>query len=225
MFLIIDGFWASGKSILKSLLDGHPKLKVSPGQEAVFSAFARNRNLLKKLSYKDLNIIRKILSDSYYYDLERYHLNNHSTVDWKFNVKLNFYQFESYWTKRVSKLKNWNTAKIIEIIHTSLIKHFYDITYNKANRSLKVFMEDNNFESHLFYLENFKNSKLILISRDFGDVIASMLNRRKKNNIYHTDKFDKISNFDYLVYKKFLCFKNEDNKVISRKLRKKFGLY
>ena len=86
MFLIIDGFWASGKSILKSLLDGHPKLKVSPGQEGVFSAFARNRNLLKKLSYKDLNIIRKILSDSYYYDLERYHLNNHSTVDWKFNV-------------------------------------------------------------------------------------------------------------------------------------------
>ena len=222
MFLLIDGFWASGKSILKSLLDGHPKLKVSPGQEAVFSAFARNKKLLKKLSYKDLSIIRKILSDSYYYDLERYHLNNHSTVDWKFHVKLNFYQFETYWTKKVSELKNWNAIKIIEIIHTSLIKNFYNITYYKSNKSLKVFMEDNNFESHFFYLKNFKDSKLILISRDFGDVIASMINRKKKSNIYHTDKFDEINNFNYLIHKKFLSFKNENNKIIAKTLKKKF---
>ena len=51
-------------------------------------------------------------------------------------------------------------------------------------------MEDNNFKSHFFYLKNFKDSKLILIQRDFGDVVA-LVNRNKNNRIVHTDHFDR----------------------------------
>ena len=132
MFLLIDGFWASGKSVLKSLLDGHPDLRVSPGQEAIFSSFYRNRKEFKKLSYKDLSIIRKILSESYYYDLEKYYLGKHLTVDWSFKVNLDFYKFELFWTKKINDLKKWNVINIIRIIHTSLIKSYYNIDYSKS---------------------------------------------------------------------------------------------
>ena len=222
MFLLIDGFWASGKSVLKSLLDGHPDLRVSPGQEAIFSSFYRNRKEFKKLSYKDLSIIRKILSESYYYDLEKYYLGKHLTVDWSFKVNLDFYKFELFWTKKINDLKKWNVINIIRIIHTSLIKSYYNIDYSKANKVMKVFMEDNNFKSHFFYLKNFKDSKLILINRDFGDVTASMINRTKNNRIIHTYNFDKINNYNYLINKKLLCFKNEENKKISKILKSRF---
>ena len=222
MFLLIDGFWASGKSVLKSFLDGHPNLKVSPGQEAIFSSFYRNQNQFKNFSYKEISVIRKIISDSYYYDIEKYHFGNNKTVDWSFKVNLNFYEFEKFWTEKINKLHKWNKNKIIEIIHTSLIKYYYQINYSNAKKSIKVFMEDNNFESHYFYLKNFKKSKLILIQRDFGDVIASMVNRKKNKNIYHTRDFDKINNFDNLIKKKLLCFKNEENKKISKFLKLKF---
>ena len=222
MFLLIDGFWASGKSVLKSLLDGHPNLKVSPGQEAIFSSFYRNQNKFKYFSYKDLSVIRKIISSSYYYDLERYHFKNHLTVDWSFKVNLNFYEFEKFWAQKVNRLHKWKSKEILEIIHTSLIKYYYNISYIEAKNSIKVFMEDNNFSSHKFYLENFKNSKLILIDRDFGDVIASMINRKKDKKIYHTNNFDKINNYNYLVNKKLLCFKNEENKKIAKNLKSKF---
>jgi hypothetical protein len=222
MFLLIDGFWASGKSVLKSLLDGHPDLKVSPSQEAIFSSFYRNRKNFKKLSYKDLSFIRKILSESYYYDLEKYNSGKHLTVDWGFKVNLDFYKFELFWTKQINDLKRWEFTDIIRIIHTSLIKCYYNIDYSKAKKVIKVFMEDNNFESHFFYLNNFKNSKLILLNRDFGDVIASMINRRKNSKIIHTDNFNKINNYDYLINQKLLCFKNEENKKISNYLKSKF---
>ena len=83
-------------------------------------------------------------------------------------------------------------------------------------------MEDNNFKSHFFYLKNFKDSKLILIQRDFGDVVASMINRNKNNRIVHTDHFDTMNTYNYLINKKLLCFKNEENKKISKLLKVRF---
>jgi hypothetical protein len=47
MFILIDGFWGSGKSLLRSYLDGHTQLFVSPLQESLFSSFFRNKKKKK----------------------------------------------------------------------------------------------------------------------------------------------------------------------------------
>ena len=43
MIILIDGFWGSGKTVLRSLLDGHKDLYVSPSQESILSTFYRNQ--------------------------------------------------------------------------------------------------------------------------------------------------------------------------------------
>ena len=43
MIILIDGFWGSGKTTIRYLLDGHSELKVSPSQESIISAFERNK--------------------------------------------------------------------------------------------------------------------------------------------------------------------------------------
>ena len=65
MLILIDGFWGSGKTVLRSLLDGHSELKVSPSQESIVSSFERNHKKSKFFNYKDLRLIREFLVDSY----------------------------------------------------------------------------------------------------------------------------------------------------------------
>ena len=63
MLILIDGFWGSGKTILRSLLDGHEELKVSPSQECIISSFCRNKKLflqIKKLDKALLELQSKL---------------------------------------------------------------------------------------------------------------------------------------------------------------------
>jgi hypothetical protein len=172
------------------------------------------------LNYKDLAIVRKILSDSYYYDLEKYNYENLRTVDFNLKLHFKFYRLEQFWLKKIKSLKKWEFKKLLDIILTSIIKYFYNISYKKAQRIKKVFIEDNNFSCHNFFLKNFNKSKLIIIERDMGGITSSLISRKKTKNIYHTHNFDKINSFSYLINKKLFCFKNEENKNISKKLIK-----
>ena len=69
-FLFIGGAKASGKSVIRGLLDGHPQLFVSIFHEQIFqSLYENDSNLLKK---KDIQQIRNLLaSKGDYYQLER----------------------------------------------------------------------------------------------------------------------------------------------------------
>ena len=71
MLILVDGFAGSGKTILRSLLDGHDELLVSPSQECLISSFHRNFKKSKFFIYKDISLLRKYLIDSYYYNLEK----------------------------------------------------------------------------------------------------------------------------------------------------------
>ena len=52
-FLLIGGSKASGKSLIRGMLDGHPELFVSPFHEIIFQALYENDNELLNLEKID----------------------------------------------------------------------------------------------------------------------------------------------------------------------------
>lgn len=222
MFILIDGFWGSGKTVLRSLLDGHKDLYVSPSQESIFSSFYRNINKSNFFLYKDVRLIREYLIDSYYYNLEYENHNGFPDSDFKKKkINFNFYKFEEFWIKELCKKKKWNNKIILEIIYSSIIKFFYDTKKLPLNEK-KVFIEDNAFYSHKFYLETFPDAKLIITERTTSDLIASLVNRKVNTKDYYTDGY-KNYNFNYLVRKKNYPLTINENYKITRKLKEKFS--
>ena len=114
MLVLLDGFWGSGKSMVKMLLNGHPNIRVSPIQESIVSSFYRNRKLFKYFKYKDVRVIRNILADSYYYDLQRLKFKN-----------FNFYAFEKDLFHSISHLKIWKPNILIILIYKKIIIHLF----------------------------------------------------------------------------------------------------
>ena len=156
MMILIDGFWGSGKTTLRYLLDGHSKLKVSPSQESIISAFERNKDKAKYYSYKDIRLIREFLATSYYYNLELE--SSEGYLDHDINRKtllFDFYEFEKYWINKLRNIDQWDNEKIIDTIYSSVIKFYYK-TENFPLYDKKVTVEDNNFACHEFFLKEMK---------------------------------------------------------------------
>tara|TARA_Y100000590_G_C15678356_1_gene998845 strand:- start:881 stop:1891 length:1011 start_codon:yes stop_codon:yes gene_type:complete len=221
MIILIDGFWGSGKTVLRSLLDGHSELKVSPSQESIVSSFHRNLKKSKYLKYKDLRVIREYLVNSHYYSLEQESYKGYVDSDiTKDKIKFNFSEFENFWTEKLLKCDVWTNTEIINLIHNSIIKFFYNLD-NYPSDEKKVFMEDNNFNSHKFFLEEVPNSKLIVVKNSASDILASLVNRKTIKDDYRTDLYNSY-NFNNLVRKYFFPIKISENIKITNKLKKDF---
>tara|TARA_Y100000816_G_C26074758_1_gene565632 strand:+ start:668 stop:1606 length:939 start_codon:yes stop_codon:yes gene_type:complete len=184
MLILIDGFWGSGKSMIKILLNGHPDLLVSPVQESIVSSFHNNKNLFKYLKYKDIRIIRKILADSFYYDLQR--------LKYK---RFDFNKFDNDLFKSIEKLKSWNIKILIELIYKKISFHLY-----KKNKQKIVFLENNSPKCYAFFIKNFPKSKIIYVKRDIDGIISSLIKRKINKKDSFTDDY-KNFNFNYLVNK------------------------
>lgn len=221
MIILIDGFWASGKTVLRSLLDGHSKLKVSPSQESIISSFQRNSKKSIFFVTKDIRLIREYLIDSYYYNLEHEAKVGYLSSDLKKKkINFDFYEFEKYWTGKLRNIDKWNNEKIINTIYSSVIKFYYK-TKDFPLNDKKVFVEDNNFSCHKFFLDEIKESKLIVTKRSISDNLVSLLNRDIILNDYKTEGYRKYS-FNYLVRAQHFPIRINNNYKITEKLKKEF---
>ncbi len=221
MIILIDGFWGSGKTTLRYLLDGHSELKVSPSQESIISAFERNKSKSKFYSYKDIRLIREILATSYYYNLELE--SSEGYLDHDINrskLSFDFYEFEKYWINKLRSLDKWNNEEILNVIYSSIIKFYYKTSGFPFDQK-KVIVEDNNFNCHKFFLQEIKKSKLIVAKRAPSDNLVSLLNRDIILNNYKTEGYKKY-NFNYLVRSQHFPIRINNNYKLTEKLKKEF---
>lgn len=221
MIILIDGFWGSGKTTLRYLLDGHSNLKVSPSQESIISAFERNKDKVKFYSYRDIRLIREFLASSYYYNLELE--SSEGYLDHDINrrtISFDFYEFEKYWINKIRNIDKWDNEKIINTIYSSVIKFYYKTADFPLNDK-KVIVEDNNFTCHKFFLHEIKESKLIVTKRQPSDNLVSLLNRSIITNNYKTEGYKKYS-FNYLVRAQHFPIRINNNYKITEKLKKEF---
>lgn len=205
MLILIDGFWGSGKSMIKILLNGHSDLLVSPVQESIVSSFHNNKNLFKYLKYKDIRIIRKILADSFYYDLQRL----------KFK-RFDFNKFDNDLFKSIEKLKFWNVKILIELIYKKISFHLY-----KKNKSKIAFLENNSPKCYDFFIKNFPKSKIIYVKRDIDGIISSLIKRKINKKDSFTDDY-KNFNFNYLINKLKVPTEIKINDKIVKTLKNKY---
>ena len=79
--VLIAGAKASGKGLIRGVLDGHPELFVSPFHELIMQSFSRDGYDQNALKHKDIQYVREILANkSKYYQLERFALNKKLNV-------------------------------------------------------------------------------------------------------------------------------------------------
>lgn len=220
MIILIDGFWGSGKTTLRYLLDGHSELKVSPSQESIISSFERNKYNSKFFSYKDVRLIRKFLVDSYYYNLEHETLGYFDHDVNRNKLPFNFYEFEKYWISKLMNIDQWTNEKILNVIYSSIIKFYYNCPEFPLDQK-KVIVEDNKFSCHRFLLKELKDSKIIIIKRAIPDILSSLLSRKVISNNYATEGYKKY-NFNYLVRKRYFPILINNNHKITQNLRKDF---
>lgn len=86
MLIQVDGWFAGGKTLLWSLLDGHKDIFVNPIHDYSFSMFLDKKDNDEWILKKHSIVLRKILSTSEYYKFEKIYLEK--------NIKYIFQQIK-----------------------------------------------------------------------------------------------------------------------------------
>lgn len=212
-FLLIGGGKASGKSVIRGLLDGHPQLFVSIFHEVIFqSLYENDKNLLKK---KDIQEIRNLLaSKGHYYQLERlnrkafYHTiagADHRKIDTK---NFDFYSFDKSWVDELYKKgTQWTSQEVCKAIYRSFNKHAVSPFLKRSSKKKYYCGLSDGFPNAITgFLKNYPKSKIIYIKRDPIAMVDGLVKRAFKkipnddrsNGFTRDNLFKKWGTFDFL---------------------------
>lgn len=214
MIVLIDGEGASGKTVLRSLLDGHPQLSVLPTHDMIVDTLVGYPPDVPWLAYRDIGYLRRLLAASCYYQLEQLAVAGSIEIDisvWdRLTVpyQFDFWRFEADWVRALADCPQWSVGGIVEAIHSAYVR-----TWEGGSRDLVghvgVGFDDPATPGRLF--EHVPDAKLIYLHRSTEGILAARARRRSSER----DMFSRINDeltVDVLLRK---------DKV--RKIRDRFG--
>ena len=244
MLLQIDGWFGSGKSVLWTLLDGHPDVFCSPIHDYSFSAFLDQKDDLEWVTTRHTEILRKVLARTQYYKFERVFWDGYVTLDFsaddrlKIPVNFNFYSFDYQFIKALKELSDWKIERIIDTLYFSIFENSQESSKKKTSPKFFASM------SNPLYVEHYKNfpflfpnGKSIQVRRGVDSVLAVRSSRKPmpedfKTKLFYSDplykrleegEVEKILSFyeqyDFLVEKhpdRFLAVNFDDLVVNTR---------
>ena len=119
----IVGWGGSGKSVLHSLLDGHPEILSDPIHTKIVDGFVSFNE--KNSAHKDIRTLRKHLEVRGYYNIEAIAFKKFLSIPLSSKQEdiitipfsFDFYRFESSWVERLSRLEKWSADLIISILY------------------------------------------------------------------------------------------------------------
>ena len=213
MLIQIDGWYASGKSVLWALLDSHPDIFVSPIHEYSYAPFLNINNKDEFIVKKHITKLRQTLAKSEYYKLEKVmnegkyliYLSTDEIIE--FPYKTDFYSIDRNFSKELLNMKKWT----IESICLSLYKNIH-IVHTNSNTKPIYYATMSHPESYLSY-EKIPSlipcMKSITVKRDVKNIVASRTNRKERPNdlnqakafrvpfekILHTNEIEKILHY------------------------------
>lgn len=181
MLVLIDGEGASGKTVLRSLLDGHPDLSVLPHHDMIIDTLVTFPPDVPWLAYRDTPYLRRLLADSSYYQLEHLALQGLIEIDISVRDRLlfpfafDFGRFDAMWMKELYAAERWTVPLIVERIHEA-----YIAVYEGAKRGVRGYVGvgfDNPITPHRLF-DYVPDARLIYMRRAVPDVLAARANRR-----------------------------------------------
>lgn len=164
-YIIVDGPWASGKSIIKGILDGHKDILTCMHQEPIFTAQA----IKNRISPQELLRVLKLQ--------ELYQCYINAKIWW--------------WFKDGDKVEvpyKWNPTKLIERIEQAdlhslnvvyeYVKFIKELKRKEASKFLIMedFMQDKKIYNEIRKCDRYK---IIIVDRNQSDIIQDILNRTK----------------------------------------------
>jgi hypothetical protein len=182
--IIIDGPWASGKSIVKCILDEHPELLACIHQEPILTAIIENKIPLSFENREDLNVYfqhRLKINDLI-------NIKKNRKIWWWFRkndkITLQFKHNPEFLSKEMQKVfqESFFTDQDILVAYISGLKKSYPIQVTDSSVT-PVLMEDFSLLLPL-KLNNFKYkvSSIIVIRNPFH--ILNDLSNRKQGSYY-----------------------------------------
>lgn len=188
--IIIDGPWASGKSIIKGILDGHNQVVTCLHQEPIFSAEAfkdrlNSQQLIKLLKLDELNECYK---------------NN--KIGW--------------WFREGDKVEipfKWDPTELIEKIvdiniqNVNLVDIYIDFILKiKSSRVEKIaIMEDFMRDKKIYkIIKRRGNYKILICDRECAEIVNDILWRNKEGLLKSFLKKIKIT---FMVHKYYLIWR------------------
>ena len=195
MICLIDGYWGTGKSTIRGLLDGHPELFVCPVQDAVIGAFSAEKELQGWLGCRDIIALRRFLGNSGYYRYERFsdlgvmyfEFSKNDRVAKPFNF--DFHEFDKSWRSVLSRLERWTMQDITELVYRAVPKFWMDWKRELSAVKYYVSMDDNKPTCPSFFVENFSDGKYLYVKRLPEGILSTRAGRIIHKDVYTSVKF------------------------------------
>lgn len=192
MIVLIDGEGASGKTVLRSLLDGHPQLSVLPTHDMIVDTLVSYPPDFPWLAYRDIPYLRRLLAASSYYQLEQLAVTGSIEIDISVSDRItvpfdfDFWRFEADWIGQMARESNWTVSAIIEAIHKS-----YVTVAEGREREVKghvgVGFDDPATPARLF--EHIPDARLMYLHRSAEGILAARARRRSSDR----DMFSRVN--------------------------------
>lgn len=196
MIVLIDGEGASGKTVLRSLLDGHPQLSVLPTHDMIVDTLISYPPDVQWLAYRDIPYLRRLLSKSQYYQLEQLAVTGSIELDISVRDRITvpfdfeFWRFEAGWVGEIARLRHWTVPAIIEAIHGSYVA----VTEGRG-RAVKahvgVGFDDPATPGRLF--EHIPDARLLYLHRSTEGILAARARRRSSERDMFSKENDELT--------------------------------
>ncbi|MGJ8676101.1 MAG: sulfotransferase [Akkermansiaceae bacterium] len=198
--LVIDGWWGSGKSVLRGLLDGHSQIFVCPVQDSVPGAFARSKELSKWLLYKDTEALREMCAkESEYFRIERFHHRGTFHSDTSKNNRdyqtfdFDYYGFDKHFIEHLLKHETWSPEIICEQLYSSFHEFWPQYPSRKDEIKYLTTMANNHATTPESLMRDYENAKLIYVRRDPAGIISTRAGRKPVEGDYRSESWEQLS--------------------------------
>ena len=185
MLIQIDGWFAGGKSVLWSLLDGHKDIFVNPIHDYSHAMLLDKNNNDEWIKKKHTTFLRKTFAASEYYKFEKIFLEQKLGIVYSANITQNlsyttdFYNFDNNFYRKLHKLPHWS----IESITDTLYKTLYEEHTKNYEIYPKYYATMSNAWKYKLYKNIptiFPNMKSITVKRGLKNIIATRTNRKER---------------------------------------------
>lgn len=198
--VLIDGWWGSGKSTLRGLLDGHSHAWVFPVQESFFGGLAADPYLKDWLEHRDVTGFRKnIYAFGDYARIEKearekrgLNLPSASQEVWN-TFEFDFYKFDQRLVQRIDKLTKWTPDALGHVFYQTAIESMANKDVRTSQPRFAVTLENNRPKTPSFICKHANTVKYIWVDRDTEGILASYKARKAIPGLYETNRWNAFS--------------------------------
>lgn len=193
--IVIDGWWGSGKSTLRGMLEGHPEIYASPIQDSIIGGFSSVNDVEKTLTSNDTEAFRKILaSHTNYYRIEKYAnwgyvlFQPSAAITHQLDFHFDFYGFDHELFRKIKYFEISSLNDFIEFHYVLFFKYWKDYQSSGTEKYF-LSMEANQLKTIDFLLDSEIDFKFIYVDRETEGTISTRYSRKPIKGFVTTESY------------------------------------